>query len=278
MPLKQPGFLREKTLLIGGAGTGKTTAWLSIAWWAFLSKDTRTFYVLDTDDEAVLQVMNEPRYDGMLRSFNGETYNEGGNVVIYSAYNWDDYMRFSDKMTWEKSIASQAQPGDFIVIDFVSHLWVAAQDGYVHDAANKTRGSALREAGVAGLSGWDMYKQDFNWNAINGSYFDVLLPILLQSRAHVFMTAEEDQINVNNPKLSDADKAHLQFSTWKAVGQKKLPYQCRSYLRMQRLARGRVLTTNGKDRARKEFDGDTCEDFFQMYMVGAAGWEVVDPE
>lgn len=170
MPIVEPAqgrFLREKTLLIGGGGTGKTTAWLSIAWWAFISGDTRKFYVLDTDDEAVLQVMNEPRYDGMVHSVNGVIVNEGGNVIIHSAYEWTQYQGFSDKMTWEQSVASRAVAGDWIILDFVTHAWSAAQEGYLHDASEKTRGSVLYEAGVAGKSGWDMFSQDFNWNCVD---------------------------------------------------------------------------------------------------------------
>jgi hypothetical protein len=250
--------------------------WLSIAWWAFLSGDTRKFYVLDTDDEAVLHVMNEPKYDGMLHSFNGEIHNEGGNIILWSAYEWDEYERFSTYDNWEKSIAAKAKKGDWIIIDFVTHVWTAAQEGFLHDAVNKTRGKVLSDAGKAGLEGWDMFKTDFNWNAINGAYYDFIKPILIKSRAHVFLAAEEEPINLDAKKLADELKEHgAQFGKWKAVGQKKLAYQCRSYLRVQRLARGRVLHTNGKDRARKELSGaDMKPDFFSAYLRDIAGWKV----
>lgn len=276
MPIVEPGNLREKILLIADAGAGKTTAWLSIAWWAFHSGDTRKFYVLDTDDEAVLQVMNEDKYAGMVHSFNGEIHNEGGNVIIYSAYQWDEYQRFSDYSMYRdgKCVINQAQKGDWIVLDFVTHSWTAAQEGFLHDAANKTRGQVLHEAGVSGATGWDMFKTEFNWNAINGSYYDFIKPILIMSRAHVFMCSE---IEVIDERKATGDlREHLaQFSKFKFVGQKKLAVQCRSYLRTQRLARGRVLYTNGKDRARPEFDGDIITpDFFSFYLKGAAKWAI----
>lgn len=279
MPLIDPGTLREKILFIASAGGGKTTAALSIAWWAFVSGDKRKFYWLDTDDEAVLHVMNEPKYDGMLHSVNGEVVNEGGNVIVWSAYEWPEYQRFSNQMTWDTSIAAKAKPGDWIVIDFITHAWTAAQEGFLHDAANRTRGDVLYQAGAAGKSGWEMFSEDFNWNAINGSYYDFIKPMLLRSRAHVFMTAEEEVIQENAKNLTPDAKEHLaQFGKYKAVGQKKLPYQCRSYLRTQRLARGRVLFTL-KDRARQEFNGETITpDFFGFYLKGAAGWGVSDSE
>lgn len=276
MPLVEPSPLREKILLIADPGAGKTTAWLSIAWWAFVSGDTRKFYVLDTDDEAVLQVMNEPKYDGMVHSINGEIVNEGGNVLIWSAYDWSEYEEFSFLPDWEKTHASRAQKGDWIVLDFVTHAWVAAQEGFLHDHVNKSRGQVLNEAGVKGLTGWEMFSVDFNWNSINGKYYDFIKPILLKSRAHIFMTSEIEVIDER--KAKDDLKEHLaQFGKFKFVGQKKLASQCRSYLRTQRLARGRVLYTNGKDRARQEFNGETIEpDFFSMYLKGAAGWTVTD--
>lgn len=267
MPLiEPPEGLREKILEIGGAGAGKTTDWLSIAWWAKQSDDTRKFYVCDTDDEAVLQVMNESKYDGMVRSFNDELINEDGNVIVYSCVDWPQYEEFSAKAV------ANAVKGDWIVLDFITHAWTAVQEGYLKDAVQKTRGEALYEAGVSGLSGWDMFKVDFNWPAINGSYFDFIKPILVKSRAHVFMTAEEEEIFGN--KLTDDQREHIaQFGKYKAVGQKKLPYQCRTYLRKQRLARGRVLYTL-KDRARPEMNGETCApDFFSYYLKGA-GWTV----
>lgn len=276
MGLVQPGNLREKILLPGDAGAGKTSDWLSIAWWAKQSDDTRTtFYVLDTDDEAVLQVMNEDKYEGMLRSVNGEEVDPTGNIVLHSAYEWPEYQAFSNKTTWDDSVASKAVAGDWIVLDFVTHAWTAAQEGFLHDAANKTRGEVLYAAGVKGASGWDMFKEEFNWNAINGAYFDFIKPILLMSRAHVFMTAEMEVIQEGS-KITPDNKEHLaQFGKYKAVGQKKLAYQCRSYLRKQRLARGRVLFTNGKDRARQELDGETVSpDFFTTYLKNVAKWEV----
>lgn len=278
MPLIQPDNLREKILAIADAGAGKTTAWLSIAWWAFVSGDTRKFYVLDTDDEAVLQVMNEPKYEGMVHSVNGEIVNEKGNVVIWSVYDWSEYQNFSDYTRYldGKCVINQAQRGDWVVIDFVTTVWNAAQEGFLHDAAQKSRGEVLYKAGVEGKAGWDMFKEDFNWNAINGAYFDFIKPILIMNKAHVFMTSEMKTIQENASKLPDDQKDHLaQFGKFSYVGQKKLPHQCRSYLRFQNLARGRVLYTNGKDRAREWFKGEKIDpDFFKMYLVGRGGWSV----
>lgn len=260
MPLIQPDRLREKILLIAPGKTGKTSCWLSIAWWAHQSGDTRKFYVLDTDDEAVYHVMNEDKYKGMLAE-------EGGHVHVHRAAEWEDYVEFGNKAMVE------CGEGDWIVIDFISHAWEMVQTSWLHNEVKKTRSEALLDASRQGLTGWDMFRTDFNWPVINSMYFDWLKPLTIKSRAHLFWTAEQDEIQERN-KMSDADKEHLQkFGKYKAVGQKKLPFQCRSYLRLQRLARGRVLFTQG-DRARPEYNGDTMSpDFFSFYLK-AAGWKV----
>lgn len=264
MPLCEPDNRREKILLIAAGKHGKTSCWLSIAWWAFKSGDQRRFFVIDTD-QAVLDVMNEPKFAGMLAE-------DGGNVHIYDCLDWTDYEEAGQK------IQAQAVKGDWIVVDFVSHAWPAVQDDFIRSTAGKSRNKQMAEAGKAGLTGWDMYKNDYNWQAINGNYFEWINGLLLRSRAHIFLTAEQEEVRQSSNMTEDA-KSHLrEFGAWKSVGQKKLPYQCRSYLRLQRLARGRVLHTLG-DRAREELNGASMEpDFFSSYLKSIAGWTITSPE
>lgn len=276
MPLVEPDALREKILLIAPGKVGKTTSWASIAWWAHISKDPRSFFVFDTDDEAVLHVLNESKYDGMLRSVNGEVVNPEGNIVLYTVNKWDSYLEALDKIL--PQIRYEGNRRDWIVVDFITHAWAEVQEAFLRDEVNKTKSEAMRDAYRAGLSGWDMFRTDYNYQVINPMYFEWFKAITVESRCHVFLCAEQDEIPENANRLSQDQKDHLQkFGRFKAIGQKKLPYQCRSYLRMQRLARGRVLTTQG-DRARKEFDNDEVKDFMQDYLVGAAKWKVVDPD
>lgn len=264
MPLVEPDKRREKILLIGAGKHGKTSCWTSIAWWAFKSGDPRKFYVIDTD-QAVLDVLNEPKYNGMLAE-------DGGNIHLHEVLDWHEYVEAGEK------IRASVVKGDWIVIDFISHAWPSVQDDYVRSRAGKSRNKALADAGKKGLSGWDMYKEDFNWQAINPEYFEWIQGLLLRTRAHIFMCAEQEEIRADG-KASEAAKEHIKdFGNWKAVGQKKLPYQCRSYLRLQRLARGRVLHTLG-DRAREELNGASMEpDFFSAYLKSVAGWTIASPE
>lgn len=266
MPLHEPlrkEKLREKILLLGAGKSGKSSAHLSLAFWAYKSGDTRKFFIIDTE-QAIRDVMSEPKYDGMLAE-------DGGNIHLFEVIDWSDYEDAG------KKILAQAVQGDWIVIDFITHAWSAVQDDFLQDAVGKTRGKVLSDAGKAGVSGWDMFKVDFNWNAINGAYFDFVKPLLLKSRAHLFFVAEQKEIQ-EGTKAEDQREHLKDYGRFAAAGQKKLPYQCRSYLRVQRLARGRVLYTLG-DRAREELNGASMDpDFMTSYLKGVAGWTITSPE
>lgn len=277
MPLIEPGNgrLREKIGLIAPAGAGKTSAALSIAWWAKQADDTRSFYICDTDDEAVMHVLNEDKYDGMVHSmhswnsdkesFDEEVIEPTGNIHVFSCPAWDQMEGFS------RYVMKHAVKGDWIIIDFISHWWPAVQTAFLLDATNRTREEVLYEAGVKGKTGWTMF-EDINWNAVNAKYFGATKCIFVENRAHLLVTGEENAIQEGG-KMSDQQKEHTaQFGRFSIKGQKALPYQFRSYLRMQRLARGRVLYTL-KDRARQEYNGETiAPDFFTFYLA-ANGWK-----
>lgn len=272
MPLVEPNKLREKELVVAPAKTGKTSCWLSIAYWAKKSNDTRTFFVLDTD-EAVLAVMDEPKYDGLIRSVDGEVVDEGGNIVLFHATEWPDYQDFTSY------VRANYKQGDWCVIDMVSHAWSSVQDFYLKEIVGKSRGTALMDAARTGATGWDLFREaDMNWTVINGLYNDFLTPLNVKSPGlHLFWAAEMETLDAKAKKQTEEQKAFIQeFGIYKPVGQKRLAYQCRSFLRVQRLARGRVLFTEG-DRARQTLQGDDmAPDFFTSYLRKVAGWTITD--
>lgn len=223
---------------------------------------------MDTDDQSVLQVLSDEKYKGLLAE-------DGGNVHVTSVYEWDDYQKFSDQT------AKVVKKGDFIVLDFVSDIWSEAQDDFVRAFSRENTGrerskdELMIEAGIKNKQGWDMWKEiDMNWNAVNSAYRLFTKPLLVQGPAHVIMVAKGEKIQEGGKMTDDAKEHVAQFGSYKARGQKGLAYECRSFIRVQRLARGRVLYTL-KDRARKEFSGETMTDFFQSYLVGAGKWQAV---
>lgn len=257
MPLVQPNALREKILLIGGPKVGKTSCWLSTAWWAWKSGDPRHFYVIDTDD-AVEAVMLDEKFAGM------------DNVTVYAANEWEEYESAGE------TARSLAKEGDWIVVDFADKAWKAVQNYYLREVRKKSRADALMDASKKGAQGWDLFREDFDWASINAVYDEWIKPLLLGAhRAHLFFVTEQAEI-IESSKMTDEQKrAKREFGRFKPTGQKSLPYQVRSILRLDRIARGRIITTLG-DRARKELENDDMNDFFRDYLRDVAGWSVVD--
>lgn len=258
MGLVRPTSRREKILLYGPTKVGKTSAWLSIAWWAWKSGDHMKFWIMDTDD-AVGDVILD------------EKYNEMGNleVFIVDETDWAGYE------TTAATIRDNCKPGDWIVIDFADRAWKAVQNWATQETKQKSRDETMLEAAKKGAEGWDLFRE-IPWPVVNSRYDSFIKPLLLQTPGVdlFFVCAQKDIGAEGKGKESDdVKRARREFGRYIPGGQKDLPYQSRSVLRLDRLARGRVLYTAG-DRARKELAGDLMNDFFTTYLRGVAGWTI----
>lgn len=263
MPLVPPSNRREKLYICGPAGGGKTTTALSIAYWAFQSKDPRKFLFLDFDDSLGDLLLDE-RYKGMHEA-------DGGNCYLFTPdRKWEEWRAMMDK------VLGMAERGDFIVGDMIGRGWRLVQDWEARVARDTTRNQTILDAAKGGAKGWDLFRET-NWAVVNSEWEDFIQPSLLSSEANLLFTTEQQDIGGEAKRGEAADTSNMrrEFGRYVPKGQKELPFQVRSVLRVDRLARGRVLFTL-KDRARKELDGETMPDFFLTYMKEIAGWGVAD--
>ena len=100
--------LRERILVYGGPGTGKSRGWLSIA---------RMFpkvkvWVLDTDDAA----------ERMIAS------HDLPNITVFPCLDWPDYLAAAAEAR------DKLDPDDWLVVDMVSSAWDAVQGFYIEQA------------------------------------------------------------------------------------------------------------------------------------------------
>lgn len=263
MPLVEPSrngtIRREKLELCGGAGVGKTTAALSIALWAHRSGDARKFHFLDFDD-SLGDLLMDPAYA------------ELDNIVEYPAsMTWEEWLEAAEKAT------ASAQRGDWIIGDMIGRGWRVVQEWEAREARGTTRKESLLTAAKAGKTGWDLTRET-NWPVVNAAWDEFIKPLLLASPAHLFFTTEVQDIGseAQRKESPDVTAARREFGRFIPVGQKHLPYQMRSVLRLDRMARGRVLYTL-KDRAREEMQATDMKDFFLDYCCKVAGWKYEDP-
>lgn len=260
MPLVEPSVRREKIVVCGQAGVGKSTCALSIAYWAHLSGDKRRFWYLDFDDSAG-DLLLDKKYSDMT------------NIEILTPpYDWDAWLAAA------KKVIENAQSGDFIVGDMIDRGWPLAQEWESTTLRGKDRTDEQIAAAKEGRTGWELFR-DTNWTIVNGQWNNLIKPMMLQSPAHILLTTEVKDLGgeARGNEPQNVKDARVEFGRYLPAGQKSLPYQARSVLRIHRLARGRVLSTL-KDRARREMKADECPDFMTSYMRDVAGWAITDSE
>lgn len=255
---------RERLLLYGGEGAGKTRAWCAIAAWYRRTGNPAQFHVLDSD------VTVEAMADGWPDFYD--------NVTVYDVLSWRDYL---DQFQNAKKAADPTRM-DWLVVDRADLAWPAVQDYYVEtvleqDVENWVIAHAKGESkGQHPLSGeWGM-----NWFYINRMYQSFAVP-LLRWPGHVFLTAAEKKL-VRAEKSGDRsdDKDVLALYGGENVrpdGQKNLGHQMHTVIHAIDASTPRKpewKMTTVKDREREKMSGKVISDFVLDYLVPVAKWEM----
>lgn len=239
--LHPKGTARERLLLIGGAGTGKTTAHLSIA----KKVPTSKFFVLDSDFAIDRMIENENL----------------PNVEHRLAIEWTDYVEgvkeYQAKMTTD----------DWLVIDFLSPAWDAVQAWYVDQIHGKDIDAYFIEARKKKTKG-NPLDGDTDWGIINKAY-KAFVNILLRTPGHILCTAPAKAIGErDDPQL----KATFGAYGVRPEGQKHTAHVFHTILWMTKTRVGEYQMTTIKDRGRREVEKAPVADFAGSYLMAVAGW------
>ncbi|MCL6558021.1 MAG: hypothetical protein K6U74_04315, partial [Firmicutes bacterium] len=116
---------RERILLFGGPGVGKSRSWLTIAWRAQKSGSKARFYCLDTDCAI----------DRMI----DEGFSDLTNVEVLNVFEWTEYEEGLRKFL--KAVT----PEDWIVCDMIDMAWEAVQAHFADEIFNKDIGQYFLE-------------------------------------------------------------------------------------------------------------------------------------
>ena len=285
---------RERILVYGGPGAGKSYSWIDIAMeYARRGNDGR-FFVVDTDAAV------EDLFD--------EVWPEGRDQIVnYSVSDFGELMEAAQEIRAEKP---DARNGDWVVIDLISVVWDWVQDAYAEQVYGMPIEQYIAETSrlihVAKEAGEKGHEREFgdwkpgDWNHMKKMYLGWEGKLVLRGKAHVFACAEESEMNEFVTKSRDV-KTYAGTGGkigYRPRGQNTLGHRFRTVTRVSKTGseeRGtaeRMLVV-AKDRYREskwaELDetrggnagitlGDTAKHkgFSRSYLRRVAGWETRD--
>lgn len=246
---------RERILVYGYSGSGKTNAWLSIAQWCQQEGLDAEFWVLDTDGGSVGRLIRR-------------SYRDLHNVHWTEVYGWEDYNSALDH------IQENAKEGDWLVIDMIDAAWDSVQEYFSQQVFQEDLADYFLEArktlsdkdkSLDALEGWK------DWVVIKKLYKRWLDKALFAGPYHIFAAAKAQTVEKNDP-------ATIRAAFWngsRPAGEKNLAHLFHSVLYLEhRMDKGKdtwTLTTM-KDRGSRYVDSLKVQNFAMQYLVGIAGW------
>ena len=259
--------LRERILAEGMKGTGKSYQWLKLARYLHKQGNGVSFRCIDTDQ--AIERMLESEFPDLIPE-------EGGNVYLYPVYEWPEYQEAKN------ILLKESKQGDWNVIDMADNAWKAVQTFFVSEVYKKDIGDYFLQARIdlrakgdktakgkeaknlQPMKGW------IDWPVVNKLYDDFMLPIIYQSKAHLYMTAGVDVISSDDD--SETRDLYGPFGV-KPRGQKNLAHQVHTEFLMQQGDRqGKWEITTIKDRGRRYYDHAPLISLPHQYFIGVVGW------
>lgn len=252
---------RERILVMGDQGTGKSATVLSIV----LGCPQSWVDVIDTD-------------------YNWEVMADGApeNLRIHEIDD-DDFPGLLAKI---REASKGATRDDWLVLDSITPSFLACQEHYVkitfgmsYEAfAQKARKEMDDEKKVLQL--FEGFK---DWNVINPMYFE-LYKLLMKYPGHVLCIAEAKDLGSQDEKDSELMHVFGRIGR-KPAGQKGMPYKFHTIIYMIQKGREKYAFSNIKDRESLEYTREkvsaqemTKYGFVKDYLVAIAGWKFEKPK
>lgn len=259
---------REKILLYGGFGSGKTYAALSVAKWAQKTGSDSHFYCLDTDD-AIERMLDDPSFSDLE------------NLDVHPATEWEDYLSFL-------KVAKAAKRRDWIIVDLFCKAWAAIQDHYIDQVfgsaesffiqaqaemqarIDKAKDLKLKKklenlAQSSPLDGWR------DWGTINRAYRYFTDRLFKATKANLICCAKGKALG---DKESDGIRDLYGEFALKPAGQKDSGHDFHTVLFLKRTKTGLYQLSTAKDRSRTSLTAAKNKDLVKSYLLKVGGWEL----
>jgi hypothetical protein len=259
--LQTPHGFRERLLIYGEGGVGKTTACLSVA----RQMATGHMFVVDNDDSYAWQRALETDYRDCIDRV----------TVRESNPRWEDATTAIAEMIDKGSTRDDVRDC-WLVIDSASPLWDAVQRFTTEAITGTDRAAFLAELRASAADASEMSKQLMDqvpWHIVKSEYAERVNIPVRQWPGHLILTAE-----TKRPGRGDLQKPEL--ASWyqhlgaMPAGETRIHYVTSSTLYLSKPTRGQYRVTTVKDRNRNEVEGLDIDDFAVSYLRDIAGWKV----
>lgn len=243
-----PNQWKERILLGGESGAGKTYACLTIA----AMYPERKFHVIDLDDGWMPVQIQE--------------FSDLANVEYYRVLDWTALMATLKEL--------KPGPDDWVVVDMLVRAWEMVQNHFVNEVFNKDIGSYFLEArkmlkqnasNLGALRGWT------DWPVINKMHSDFINTVVYSWPCNLLATTSMSPLT----EVDDAEVQHLMTNAGlklKFDGQKNNPFRFHTTLVLSQDRKGHYITTC-RDRGRPRLERQLFKNFAREYGMKIAGWE-----
>lgn len=270
-----PGRSRERILVYGPGGVGKTNGALSIA--RGLSKSPATFYIIDNDN-AYDRLLETDYTDLLVREdyFSGKRDTQfeapNGTLIIYRCNGWAE-----NQWALEQAF-ERAGKDDWIIIDKMTLLWSGIQAWYVKQAYGMAVDDWFMAAKAKQVEKNDGKKHTaveelfHDWGFINPVYTENVRNRVLNARCHLYMTA--DMSGLSGQEDDETKKLYAAVGA-KPDGQKKVGHDSHGVFVLGRDGRfggEKWVLTTVKERGRQRLTGWEYGDMFEGYLKTIGGW------
>lgn len=277
---KPPYPIRERILLTGPMGVGKTSAMLSVVSRAIKTGSDAKLYVLNSDGQGAIERMvytPKSRFADVADRL--------------------DIRNVNDFEEWEREledVRGLVRPQDWLFCDFISDLWEEAQRYYVEKVHGKepedyyldaqirlekkkrARAEKVAAGGkVSDKAPQDDSKHEFkDWDVIKSLYFRVFDPIYKRLCCNVMATAQIRELRTEG-MFADKKEERKLYGAFGAMptGHKSLGHRFDTVLLLQKERDGYTMTTM-KDRERDDMEDAKLTDFSVNYLMKIAGWRL----
>jgi hypothetical protein len=272
--LQPQGRRRERILAYGGEGSGKTSAAVEIALRCLLPG--QTMRVLDADN--TWDTFAESRDLKVREEWRGgvkdDTYTDaGGQLEIWHTTGWEEHARGLE-MIWART-----GPGDWVVVDDLTHLWDDIQAWYVETVHGRDFPQFLIDARVQQLKdnkGGDAGVSEMlvEWSYINKVWNDTFAKPYVNTHTHCFVMAGQKKLRTDDrgrdrEAVTMYGKLGVVPATQKNVGKNSHTVVHFEHTPIDTF----IMSTVVKDRERERVERVEVGRFPMTYLMKIAGWK-----